>query len=594
MKKLIYIAALAGTLSLTGCEDFLTPDNKSSVTDKDYFSTSSGFQSLVYDAYAQLGGNAGNKLMNSSDEPALFNAGTDMYTDGRNRCSDALQRWQNFTPENGTVKTFYTHCYDVIRACQAISYYAGGAAVSDDVKTKSVDEGRVIASFVYYLLVNNFGGVPLVKTYAASAVSGYPRATAEAVYEYIIEELEDVIANNKLKASTATAGGGEVSMETAKAILAKTYLAAAWDLGKNEYFSEAAKLADEVIAGRELTTEFADLWAADRSGDDNEEFIWDVEYDYNTTLDNTKGNRWQSFYSNYYGGKEEGMKNGASSYVPTTAMLGYFEKGDKRYDATFMKELLVKKLANPTRWTTDGETLFKDDYLGDYFAWYANGNRAEGKPVGVYYPAPWETDAEIEAWKDADKDNRQYTFILKMQPNTAGMEPKGDYWKDIDAGNVDKYDWYTALAFSWACAPCRKFDDSVNPQYDAGRSFRDIHIITLPEMFFVAAEAYLKANDNTNALARLNSVRKRAGLTDATEISIDAILKESACEMYGNGYRRMDLRRTQKLVEYNNLYNRDLAGNAEATIAGRLLWPIPQAAIDANKLLTDADQNPGY
>lgn len=594
MKKLIYIAALAGTLSLTGCEDFLTPDNKSAVTDKDYFSTPSGFQSLVYDAYAQLGANAGDKLMNSSDEPALFNAGTDMYTDGRNHCSDALHRWQNFTPENGTVKTFYTHCYDVIRACQAIPYYAGGAAVSDDVKTKSIDEGRVIASFVYYLLVNNFGGVPLVKEYAASAVSGYPRATAEDVYNYIIDELKAVIANNKLKASTATAGGGEVSMETAKAILAKTYLAAAWDLGKNEYFGEAAKLADEVIAGRELTTEFEDLWAADRSGDDNEEFIWDVEYDYNTTLDNTKGNRWQSLYSNYYGGREEGMKNGSSSYVPTKRMLEYFEKGDKRYEATFMNALLVKQQADTTRWGSKGETLFKDEYLGDYFAWYTNGKKADGKPVGVYYPAPWETDAEIEAWKNADLANRQYTFILKMQPKTSAMEPKGDYWKDVKDGNVDKYDWYTALTKSFTCAPCRKFDDSENPQYDAGRSFRDIHIITLPEMFFVAAEAYLKAGNNADALARLNSVRKRAGLADAAEVSIDAILKESACEMYGNGYRRMDLRRTQKLVEYNNLYNHDLEGNAEATIAGRLLWPIPQAAIDANKLLTDADQNPGY
>jgi len=594
MKKLLYIAALAGALSLTGCEDFLTPDSKSSVTDKDYFSTPAGFQSLVYDAYAQLGANGGDKLLNSKDQPALFNAGTDMYTDGRNQCSDALHLWQNFTPENGTVKTFYTHCYDVIRACQAIAYYAGGAAVSDDVKTKAVDEGRVIASFIYYLMVNNFGGVPIVTDYAASAVSGYPRATAGEVYDYIIRELEDVIAHNKLKASTATAGGGEVSMETAKAILAKTYLSAAWDLDNPEYFTKAAEMADQVIAGRQLTTEFAKLWAADRSGDDDAEFIWDVEYDFDSAPDNTKGNRWQSLYSNYYGGKEEGMKNGSSAYVPTTAMLGYFEKGDKRYEATFMKELLVKKQAAPSHWTDDGETLFKGDYLGDYFAWYTNGNKADGKPVGVYYPAPWETDAEIEAWRNADLANRQYTFILKMQPKTAGMEPKGDYWKDIAEGKIDKYDWYTALKFTWACAPCRKFDDSVNPQYDGGRSFRDIHIITLPEMFFVAAEAYLKAGDNGTALARLNTVRKRAGLADAKAISIDAILKESACEMYGNGYRRMDLRRTQKLVEYNNKFNPGLEGTAEASIAGRLLWPIPQAAIDANKSLSAADQNPGY
>ena len=53
-KKLLYAMFMIGSMTLTGCDDFLTPDNKSSVTDTDYFSTASGFQSLVYDAYAQL------------------------------------------------------------------------------------------------------------------------------------------------------------------------------------------------------------------------------------------------------------------------------------------------------------------------------------------------------------------------------------------------------------------------------------------------------------------------------------------------------------------------------------------------------------
>lgn len=46
-KKLLYAMFMIGSMTLTGCDDFLTPDNKSSVTDTDYFSTASGFQSLV-------------------------------------------------------------------------------------------------------------------------------------------------------------------------------------------------------------------------------------------------------------------------------------------------------------------------------------------------------------------------------------------------------------------------------------------------------------------------------------------------------------------------------------------------------------------
>lgn len=586
-KKLLYTACLVGTTMLTGCDSFLTADNKSAVTDLDYFSTPSGFQSLVYDAYAEL-----KEIYNSSDVTAYFNAGTDLYQDGRNDINAALHRWSNFTPENGTVKTFYTDCYDGIRSCLSIQYYAPEASVSDDVKQKAIDEGRFVKAMFYYLLVNNYGGVPLVKEYASSAIKGYPRATAEEVYTYIIDELKSILANNKLAASTATQGGGEASIESVKALLAKTYLSAAWDLNKNEYFTEAARYADEVINGRSLTTEFAALWAADRSGDDDAEFIFDVEYDFDSTHDQTVGNRWQSFFSGYYGGAEEGMKNGSSSFVPLMHTLRYFEQGDKRYDATFMKTLLVKKAWDP-------ELGFKENGnpIGDYFAFYANGQTAQGKIVGVYYPAYWECDAaSVAAWRAEDPENRANTFIIPQNELTAEMEPMSNYIADLEEypdGVITKYDFTEAQKMSWAVNPCRKFDDSHTAQYNAGKSFRDLHVITLPEMFFVAAEAYFKLNDS-KALDRLNTVRKRAGLADATTIDLDVILKESACEMFGNGYRRMDLRRMGKLVEYNNLYNPNLIGSAATAIGEKLLWPIPQAAIDANDQLTMEDQNPGY
>ncbi len=71
-------------------------------------------------------------------------------------------------------------------------------------------------------------------------------------------------------------------------------------------------------------------------------------------------------------------------------------------------------------------------------------------------------------------------------------------------------------------------------------------------------------------------------------------LKERACELFGQGSRWIDLRRTQKLVEYNNLYNPQIKGRAAQMIGKKLLRPIPQAAIDANELMSAEDQNPGY
>lgn len=75
--------------------------------------------------------------------------------------------------------------------------------VSEALCKKRIDEARVIAVQFYYILVNTFGGVPLIKEYVSNIETGYPRATATDVYTYMIDELEDVIAAGALDASTA-------------------------------------------------------------------------------------------------------------------------------------------------------------------------------------------------------------------------------------------------------------------------------------------------------------------------------------------------------------------------------------------------------
>lgn len=569
MKKILYSVALAvccmGTM--TSCSDFLDASNKSNVTDKQTFATKEGFNSLVNDAYQHLQNVYAAPLFTS-----CFSAGTDMYADARNKMNEALNTYETLTPENTDIKNLYTYLYAGIRAANSVSYYAQTAQVDDKTKGQLVGEARVLAAYEYYLLVNNFGGVPIIKDFLTTAGTGYPKSSAEDVYAYIISELEDVISKNVLQASTATKGGGRISQETAKAILAKTYLSAAWDLNKQEYFSKAATLADEVIAGRRLTTPFAKLWKADGSGDDNEEFLWDVEYDLATANNTTSGGtEWSGYYCNYLGGNEDNIKATTSSYVPTLYALHCFKKGDQRYDATFMKELPDINKGNAAN--------------TGYWTWYKNGESLVGKPVTRYYSAWYETDADFEAWKAIDPANRANTYRIPMDSQTK------------EAQNMDGQDmeYYDNQQLVYGSSPCKKFDDSKTAKTEKNTCYRDIHIITLPEMYLVAAEAYLKAGDNPKALARLNEVHQRAGLPALTgTVTIDNILDENACENFGNEARWMDLRRTQTLVTRCTKYNHEMGDKAAQYIGKKLLRPIPQAAIDANDQLTLADQNPGY
>ena len=569
MKKILYSVALAACCmgTMTSCSDFLDASNKSNVTAKQSFATKEGLNNLVNDAYQHLQNVYAAPLFTS-----CFSAGTDMYADARNKMNEALNTYETLTPENTDIKNLYTYLYSGIRAANSVSYYAQTAQVDDKTKSQLIGEARVLAAYEYYLLVNNFGGVPIMKDFLTTADTGYPKSSAADVYAYIISELEDVISKNVLQASTATKGGGRISQETAKAILAKTYLSAAWDLNKQEYFSKAAALADEVIAGRKLTTPFAKLWKADGSGDDNEEFLWDVEYDLATANNTTSGGtEWSGYYCNYLGGNEDNIKATTSSYVPTLYALHCFKKGDQRYDATFMKEL---------------PDINKGNAAGTgYWTWYKNGESLVGKPVTRYYSAWYETDADFEAWKAIDPANRANTYRIPMDSQSKEAQ-------NMDGRDMEYYDNQQLV---YGSSPCKKFDDSKTAKTEKNTCYRDIHIITLPEMYLVAAEAYLKAGVNDKALDRLNEVHQRAGLPALTgTITIDDILDENACENFGNESRWMDLRRTQTLVTRCTKYNHEMGDKAAQYIGKKLLRPIPQAAIDANDKLTLADQNPGY
>lgn len=566
MKKIKYILPIvACSIMATSCSDFLTPDNKSNVTDKQYFSTESGFESLVNNAYEKM-----RNIYANGNYNTYFHAGTDMYCDGRAYIDDGMHEYTTLNPENSYVSSLYTSCYEGIRAANAVKYYSNIANIDESLKNKRIDEARVIAANYYYILVNTFGGVPIMNDFVTSAETGYLKSSVDKVYEHIIGELENVIQNNYLDQSSATTGGGRVSMEAAKALCAYTYLSAAWDLNNKDYFSKAATYADEVINNRSLTTPFADLWKADGSGDDNEEFIWDVEYDLasaNNTVDG--GHSWSVDGSGYLGGSEDNIKATGSVFMPTLYALKCFKKGDVRYDATFLRELPNINAGSPY----------------GYWTWYEKGESLVGIPVLRYFSAWYETNEDIEAWRNKDYANRKDTYVIPLAESS--KEPQNM------TGEVIGY--YDMLNYTYGGAVVKKFDDSNTASKVKNTCYRDIHIYTLPEMYLVAAEAYLKSDDNTQALDRLNEVRRRAGVQNATTIDINTILDERACELYLQGSRWFDLRRTQTLVERNNLYNPQLEGKAVSYIGDKMLRPIPQSAFDANDMLDPAvDQNPGY
>ena len=132
-------------------------------------------------------------------------------------------------------------------------------------------------------------------------------------------------------------------------------------------------------------------------------------------------------------------------------------------------------------------------------------------------------------------------------------------------------------------------------------------------MYLIAAEAYLMAGNSSAALEKINAVRGRAGLPALASFSaykpeyattgsftlkeIDLVLDERARELYAEGHRWMDLRRTKQLVRYAVQFSEYIADEAAMKGSdGNIKWyrPIPANEISANTGISNADQNPGY
>jgi hypothetical protein len=117
----------------------------------------------------------------------------------------------------------------------------------------------------------------------------------------------------------------------------------------------------------------------------------------------------------------------------------------------------------------------------------------------------------------------------------------------------------------------------------------DYAILRLADVYLMKAECLVRLGiDNTEATRLVNEIRKRV-FTDPAKLKTSVILEdirmERKWELAWEGWGRQDLIRFGKFLDPIPNWR------PNALPEFRLLFPIPQTAIDANPNL---DQNPGY
>lgn len=526
IKRLFLYLAMAG--SLFGCTDLdvdvkseLTPDNFP-VTEEQFVVASGS----IYTEFALgYGENYWNQSELSTDAAVLTANGGNWFDGGRYK----ELHYHSWTKNSDIIKSTWTWLYKTINTCNRV-YELLAKSPDSDAKNTAISELRVMRALCYYLLIDNYGDVPLVKVFGETVKNRTPR---KEVFDYVESEVLESV--QYLKAENDISVYGRPNQMTAYSLLAKLYINAGVYTGQ-AMNDKALEMCDHIIdfeskGSVDLNNDYIKMFDYD-NGPAIKEFIFAIPYDENNLQGFRPSRWWLSIYHPYYWD----LKFTTSSCIrvlPQYYDLFAEDANDKR-EKIWLKEEQYKR---------DGVTpmLFEA------------------------------TKVQLDSrYTGADKDEK-VIFHIK-------------HTKELEFRNVANFDMGDDVIGRLAGYRSNKFNPSTT-QLERWQS-NDLPVFRYADILLLKAEAILRGATPTKsqtALSLVNRVRNRAGAAEWTSVDLNKLLEERAREMSYECWRRNDLIRFGKF-EDSWLLKTD-------TDINHRLYPIPQTEIEANKELV---QNPGY
>lgn len=273
MKRILLIVLLAaGTLA--GCSKFLETEPEDFVTPDNYYKTEADLRRALNGVYNRLIDNFGR----------MYSRGLFSYL----AISDEFF-YKNITINNIKVMEFDAGQLDVGRFWETA--YQGidrANLLLENVHKPQMDEARrgmikgealFLRAYFYFLLVDNFGGVPLKLASTKSPNDPYlPRASVKAVYDQIVKDMQE--AETLVSDISQYAYNETVTKTAVQAILARVFLTMAGEpLKETARYQQALDYADSVIAsGRHsLNPSYSKIFINhSRDEYDLQECLWEV------------------------------------------------------------------------------------------------------------------------------------------------------------------------------------------------------------------------------------------------------------------------------------------------------------------------------
>lgn len=272
MKYKLFSLYILIFFSMSSCKKILDVKPTDSLNDQAYFQTEAHLESAIAGVYDILQFYGGTQL-------ATFFYDAD---EGFARGASAGTRANDLTPSDANVSLTWTTFYTGInRANVLLQNVDNNNGISPSFRDRIRGEALFLRSYYYFMLVQHFGGVPLIIVPVSSVnETDVPRATAKEIYEQIITDLKT--AEGLVPTITALGFGGRISKSAVRGILARVCLHMAGNPVKDvSKYKEARDWAKMVMddPAHSLNPTFSEIfinYAQDKY--DIKESIWEVEF----------------------------------------------------------------------------------------------------------------------------------------------------------------------------------------------------------------------------------------------------------------------------------------------------------------------------
>ena len=182
-------------------------------------------------------------------------------------------RWD---ANQGQPAGIWTNAYNGINAANRVLYQidSGILPLEGATKTNIVAELRAMRAFYYWLLLDNFGNVPIVTDFTSTELPA--QATRKQVYDFVVKEFTEAIPD--LNVTPTGVMYGRMHQWAAKGTLMRVYVNAQVYAGAPEH-DKVIAIADDIIASNRFRLEAAYRAPFARNNHLSPEIIFSVPYD---------------------------------------------------------------------------------------------------------------------------------------------------------------------------------------------------------------------------------------------------------------------------------------------------------------------------